>query len=415
MSEKWGRLSAFGFASFFGIWSLCMMLLLANPIVGRHSFSSKTETGTAVSDFVNLYKAGYITLSDQRTKAYDPDVQVELTNRLIAPDRIDRVFHFQYLPYVFPLMAPLAVVPMETAYALFYVFSLVVTAAVLTLIINDTQRFLRRDKIIILLAVLSSAPAIAALKQGQTSWLLLSFLCLFYFGVKHKRQLLGGVSLAMLTIKPQYVPLLIVSMLSARRWQLILTSFAVEAALLIVAGFTIGWDNIINYPSMLLNAETSSANSGVYPEAMVSWRMLLGSSASRDVVLVGSVIAFALAALAVYKLWQMSSGKRLPEEWAMALTTVLCLIASPHCHVHDLLFLALPAVLTLPNLSLITVASLPSIPLRIWSTVLMSYPALSWFAFCLRLPWLFLSLNVILLVSGLLHVLTIGKLDQQAK
>lgn len=380
-----------------------MALLLAPPVVDAHAFSFKTPTGTSVSDFVHFYQCGVMSLSEQREKIYDPAVQLEFTNRLIAPDRIDNVFYIQYVPFTFPMMIPLALMPIQQSYLLWYGLSLAAGIGAQYALMRVVGKFGKMEKFILIAAVFASAPSIIALSIGQTSWFLLAYLSILFIALRNSKETLGGLALAMVAIKPQYMPLWLVSLFSLRRWRLLIVGGITTVLLLGLSAPVIGWQNITNYPSILFHAETTKSYSGVNPEGMISLRGALSQFIPQGTALPMSVAIVLLATVLTYILWQKVRTASLPKEWAMALTTVLSLVVSPHSHVYDLLLMSIPAILTIPKLSFVKAAALKSISHRIWCLTLMVYPFASWFFYCLKMSWLFLLFNLVLLISGLVY------------
>jgi hypothetical protein len=378
--------------------------LLASPIAHRGTFSTPLPQGAAVSDFVLFYESGYLAKSPQRLHVYDPDVQMATMNRLIAPDHINKVFYCQYVPQVFVLMAPLAVLPINIAYTVWYFFMLGCGIFAINLLMSDEGRFDKMDRWLMTAAVVSSIPSMVALKIGQSSWFLVLFLSLFYLGLKYGREAKAGINLALFTIKPQYFPLFVVALFSARRWRIIAWAAAAEAVLLGISAVVLGWRNIINYPNIVLHADTTASFSGVNPESMVSLRSVLTPFLPQTAVVATSFALLLLGAVAVYAIWRAMVANRLNVQWAMALTTVACLVLSPHSHVYDLLLLSIPAALTLPSLGAMRLWQQSTPALRVWSFVLFFYPLLSYFAYWLGQQWIFVLMNVTLLASGLIHV-----------
>ena len=99
----------------------------------------------------------------------------------------------------------------------------------------------------------------------------------------------------------------------------------------------------------------------------------------------------------------------------MSITVLACLIVSPHSHVHDLLLLALPAILTLPGLSPLNWSTVKDLRLKAWSAILLIYPLASWFIYCAGMFWIFTLINGALLCLALLHVFNRDAKDAQTK
>jgi len=413
MITKWKNHFAFAAVALLIAWTLYVLSILPNPITSNQPLAFTHGNVIGIRDFVHFYQAGWMAKSPQRTQVYDAAVQLEFTNRLIKPNHIERAFYIQYVPYIFPLMVPLTLFNMQTAFNVWYALSLIVGSAGLLYLLRQARHFSLAQKTICYFAIVSSPPSVIALSMGQSSWFLLGFLCLLYAGLKHRRDLLGGAGLALLTIKFQYLPLFLVATVAGRRWKLITAGLITGLLLLVPAGMTIGWENVYRYPFILLQAETLKENIGVHPESMVSIRGLLTPVLPQQWIILVSIALLSAAGYIVYKLWRAVSHNRFPLDWAMSFTTVSALALSPHCHQYDLLLLSLPAILTLPTINPAKILQLPSAALRLWSLILIVYPFAGWLVFCLKLPAIFALANLVLLLCGGLHVTTLLKESKQ--
>lgn len=78
------------------------------------------------------------------------------------------------------------------------------------------------------------------------------------------------------------------------------------------------------------------------------------------------------------------SGKQNKQiiNWTISLLVIAALLFSPHAHLHDILLLAIPALLTLPGM-----AGEPAQPISLflWQWILYLFPLISWFCFFLSL------------------------------
>ena len=348
---------------FFWFAAFMYLLLITKP---EDLFSQIDANGVvSISDFLHYYQAAAITLSEQRHLVYDPNVQLEWMNRLIAPRHIANVFYFQCLPYTCPIVAPLALFSKEVAYVIWSVLGLICGCAGVSLVNRlrpQADRFDNIDLGLILLGALASAPSIINFKLGQSSWFLVGLYCFFFWALRRGHAVMAGSVLALSTFKPQYVILLAVPILALRKWRLLLAAVVFEIGQLALAGFTIGWENVLGYPQILARAETDPTLAGVFPEQMASLRNLLSIFGNQRLTLTVNAVCLLVAAALAFVLWR-KIGKRLLGEasladgrecdllfnWSAALTLTLALLLSPHTHIYDLVLLAGVAVLTLPT------------------------------------------------------------------
>jgi hypothetical protein len=397
--EKGAKLARFGVLCFLIAWVVGIFGFLAPPIGDRHAFAFATPNGTAVSDFVHFYQCGAMTLSADRGRVYDAALQQAVTNELIAPEKITRPFYIQYVPFIFPLLAPLALMPIEIAYTVWFFLSVGVGTACLFLLLRTNSALSNFDRALFAMYVLSSCPGVIALKLGQSSWFLLACFCCVYLWWQRSRDILAGCALALTTIKPQYIVLFVISLVSARRWKILAGFGLALCGLALLAVFTIGWQNVIYYPAILFHAETSTELAGVEAGGMISLRGVLSQFLPQIMALPISIAVLLGGAVAAYRLWSNESK----SNWAMALTVVLCLVVSPHTHIYDLLLLSVAAAVTLATISPIQACRLTSVPERVWTLLMLVYPIITWGAYMSLQTWILTIMNVALLVAGGLH------------
>jgi hypothetical protein len=298
-------------------------------------------------------------------------------------------------------MAPLATFPLEKAYTIFYATTLLFGMGMLIFLNAKLKRFSPLEMTIFCLAVYSSGSSVITLRIGQTSWLLLGFLCLFYYGLKWKRETLCGIALSFLTLKYQYTPLFAIALFTLSRWRILLSALVMECVLLFISGLSIGWQNVFNYPSILLQHDSSAIKYGPYGEHMICLRGILTILINAKIAGTLSKFVLLAAAFGIYRFWQIVITKQLSLEWAFSVTLLACFLFSPYCFTYDLVLLSLPALLTLPNLEIGKLLASPNKSLKVWTFVLVCYPVLTWLAFLFTQFWPCFVFNSILLATGL--------------
>src|SRR4030095_793421 len=110
------KLISFVCASFLILWLAATLYLLVELHRAGRLFFYTREGKPYISDFLNVYAAGKLTLSSDRYHIYDAAVQQATVNQLISPARLERTFFLQYPPYFFLAMTPLALLPIAGAY-----------------------------------------------------------------------------------------------------------------------------------------------------------------------------------------------------------------------------------------------------------------------------------------------------------
>ena len=388
-------------------------------------FKSAGSAGPAgdarFTDTAIYYLAGKIACSPSRHLIYDPAVQLEEFNRLIAPAHSDKVYFCQSPPFFFVFMIPFALLPFQVYLIVWGFLSIVAGFGGLALLSRKIAGFTAMETTVLLLSTIVSFPAWIALLVGQTTWFVVALFSLFSWSLLKHRDTICGITIAATTFKPQYLPFLLIPALAAKRWKALATLAVTESLFLLLSGLVVGWKNVLEYPSILFQAESSPKFAGVWPQFMVSLRGFLSNFIGQSTVLMVAGGIMVLGILLVFWLWHSANNKGEQQaRFAMSLTIVTALLASSHTHVYDLMLLAIPAVLTLKTSQTAqgdTLNTQPEHPARtpakaapacfaLWSIILVGYPFISWLIVLLPGPfelhrYPFTVLNILLLALGL--------------
>lgn len=373
------------------------------------------------ADFIGYYRSGKIVLSSDRGKIYDRQVQLDYFNSLNAARHSEEFIYSQNPPFFFILVAPFALLPLELSFKLWVMLS--VLAAGLAL------HFLRKlldegtiaaGSLLLTTCALISAPGWICIVVGQMSWYMLLFCTIFSIGLLSRKDFLTGIGLALIACKFQYSFLLGLPLLALKRWKAVGYAIGCGLFLLLISALVLGPENLINYPKLLAEAETTHDYSGVFPEHMISLRGVLSLFLSRQAALSTSTALMFLSLIPLFLFWKDKGidGSKARLAWAISVTVCSSLVFSAHTHIYDELLLALPAALTIslakPAKCSGSGESSKDCPLRsypaarIWKYLLVFLPFFSWFLFIFcnymhtlkRTP--FAALNLILLLCSLL-------------
>lgn len=297
-----------------------------------------------LADFLAYYTAGTMILHGHGASLYSfaavGHAEARITYPLTMPGGVSP---FIYPPWFAVVMTPLALLPYAVAYAiwfsgnaLFAGFSLVLlgryaglhgAAAVLSSMLG-----------------LSFLPVFAAFGQGQVSLLLLALLVCILWALRSGHDVVAGVALALLLIKPQYALPVAGVLLLRRHWSLC-GIFAICTALLVVLPMPFLGTGIEGaYVKGLIHLSRLHGNAGYMapPPANYSlqgWLSLLvpSYSALARYALIGA--AFALT------VWGALRDRDV--QGPVALAVLFGLLASPHVLVYDVSLLILPLLLLL--------------------------------------------------------------------
>jgi hypothetical protein len=381
--------------------SLAAIICLTSwgTIFYKHTFeASRKENRLVFCDFAKYYVCGKLALSKEAGAAYDQGVQADYTVRyaLGAPGVAEEYIH--YPPMDFPLMAPLATLPIEQSYLAFCLGGSALLLGGTFLLSRSNPDFVSLFNLLFYwLAIFGSVPMFRSFSLGQTSVFLTGTMAFYLYGLLKNRPLLAGLALALTAIKPQYTLFLAIPPLVQRRYKLIIWAAIFELLMVLAAVATIGWQNVINYPKILLHSEQTVALAGAFVSEMVNVRGLL-ANVMDDSIAVKAAAFFALTAwLLLAWLWfkfapaatkttketdlvgdgEIAQSIPTKTNLLLATTVLFALTFSPHTHLYDCCFIALPAVVA--GRSSMTKALGESLPAnKILAALLIFYPLAGW-------------------------------------
>lgn len=338
--------------AFFLCWGINSYMLVYKLFNDHELFARVMGGRPYISDFVNHYTAGVLGQRAQREhiNIYDVDVQTKESAKVIAPIVAEMPFYLQYPPTLFVFCIPFAFLPPNYAWLTWSVLGFVsVLASVYALFHTESKtRFALAFAIV---AVLGSFPMWLSIELGQTSLFLFAALSAFWILLKEERPFAAGLASLFLLVKVQYLPFIVACGIAIGRVRYaagFLIASAVAAAVCIAI---LGWDNCIEWPKVLLHAETNRRFSGVEPQGQQNIRGILFWVMGGDTHLVGTIVATLciLSAGALGFLWwkvkpNLANTSRWSFNVCAALSTMAMLLFSVHTHSQDYLLFTLPCL-----------------------------------------------------------------------
>jgi|GEM_PF-1529220 len=414
-----------------------LFFALAGGVFTNHTFEKqRREARLMYCDFAKYYVCGKIALGPDRQKAYDARLQADYLVRYAFGDEKQAEEFIHYPPMDFPLMAPLATLPIEECFLAF----LLIGAATFT-----TGTFLLSRAgakagagfnsinaiVFFWLAVFGSVPMLRAFALGQTSLFLTGITAIYLFAMLKDRPFLAGLSLALTSIKPQYSVFLVMPALAQKRYKIIFAAAICELIMLGAAAATIGFSNIINYPQIVLHAEQTSNLAGGFTSEMVNVRGLLAIVLADNIAVKIAAVVAACTWLYLGFLWwkfarpsttassSASPAKVSPHKIALLLsiTVLYCLTFSPHTHLYDCLILSVCAPSVGQSTLRASLAGLEHWSAKLLSLMLILYPAAGWIFLFMPGPGgsfrtaPFAIYNLILCATATLALYNPGKLE----
>ncbi len=361
--------------------ALALMLFIGSIGVGYFP-SIMQKSPLMFQDFVKYYACGKVALSAERQDAYELSVQLQTLHAILDPyikQELPKQYDFptDYPPPVYAVMAPVALLPLDIA---LFLFLLVSIASACTGVFLVTGKDVRKT-VLWMLGISASVLSWRTLAMGQMTWLVMGVMAMFFYFFLKKRDIISGITLAVIALKLQYAIFFLVPVFACRRWNVLRAALVPIIALCAITAFTLGPDFIQTYPQVISRIEGTDP----YIRSMMCIRAMGTIFCPPSVMpfLTGfSMIAGVGACTAA---WRFASKRSLEcQRWAAAVTICVALIASPHTHSYDSLLLAVAAMLTLPTLDPFKLFTNQPLPMNIWSGALITFPLTSWFLF--KLP-----------------------------
>ena len=301
-------------------------------------------------DFRNFYTAGKIVAAGQGDLLYDRALQAKVQKTFVAPSiRGD----FNFLPYIHPPFEAIAYgllarMPYATAFWTLWVCNLLLAYACV-LILRPQIPYLHEAFGLVLLGTSLFKPLMTAAIQGQDSILMLFLVIACYLGLVHRRPGLAGIALGFACFKPQQclLFLLLVLVISERRWR-VLAGFAGSAASLVVAAAVgVSWKATVGYPAAVrvftsLYDEVKDGARSMPNVRGLTLSLLQGRVPHQTITAVIAVISTAILLATIWILYR-SSHAELPLRFAALVTCVL--VVSFYGYSHDFTPLLLPILL----------------------------------------------------------------------
>lgn len=331
---------------------------LVSIAAGPRVHGGFTDLAGAVigADFSAFYWAGHAVLHGRADALYDIEAEVEFLEALIAPATAQGEVHaFVSPPYWALFFVPFGALPYPLALTAFWGLSLGLLFAIARALQNELaplQSFGTTARLVALASCFF--PVLFSFLNGQTSMILLAPLTGFFVLLRRRDELVAGMVLGLLAIKPQIAFGPVIILLAARRWRA-LAGAAITAAGWLALGFFLMPGAMAEYrvvaPELFefLRSEDYETwgQTSLYGLATLFFDPLshtLGSVVANLFV----VMAVALNAVWVHRLpWTPGSAR-----WDLGMAAALGLgfLSSPHLFLYDASLFALPLAIVVARL-----------------------------------------------------------------
>ncbi len=302
----------------------------------------------AASDFRQTITVAAVIAQGDGSLTYDLATQQRVQMQIVSP-------YTTLMPFIYP---PLLAILFAPAYNLLGATGMTVVWLLVSLSLLILSLLLLRRALpqppqpfftsFPVLLILSSYPVFAIFLLGQISMVALLGLALSYYYLRRGREGLAGLALALVLLKFQLLPALLLVLLFKRRWRMLASFAAASGGFYLFAAIFIGF----GWPLAYLN--TLQAQNGwpniilAKPQLMQSWYGLTFTLFANQTV---AMVAFGLLVLLTVGLllwlWQRLPWQPEGVQWSLgwAATLVAALLITPYLHPHDLVVLALPALI----------------------------------------------------------------------
>lgn len=302
---------------------------LAFVIVIMAGDGSSTAGGRVGGDFPAFYSAGTIVADGDIDDLYDPATQAAAQDQLLGNE--DGFIMFPYAPHVAAAYSAFSGVPYRLAYVihtLLMVSALVGALALLRPMIPLVDRWFS----LVLGAAVGAYPTFVGVSGGQNTALTLLLLAAIWRFLHDDRQVLAGLTVAVLLFRPQYAIPVLGLLFLGRYWRAVAGAaggaavvWAINAALFGADWFT-SWLHQIQ-PLLEADAKINAVNE----IAPIGFGHAVLGTDSVVALLVGGAVSVAVGLTVAWIWWRgkLDLGAR------FAITTAGLMLLGPHTIYYD--------------------------------------------------------------------------------
>ena len=302
------------------------------------------------ADFTSFYTGFYMVRVGEGANLYNVALQSSYQQQFMGGVTFEGgVLLFANPPFVAVVLSPLSSLPLSTA---FYLWSLIQLSLLIWVLFSLNRLFScwnKKERIVLMIAILAYWPLTYNFLLGQFSLLLVIGLLQMYIAMKNSKLTQAGLWLVLLSIKPH--TLLVPGMLTLNRryWRVAVTAVITGLFIFIVTWLIIGLKPWLEYIRSLLALGSFFGKFGVTPSTEYTIRgvlsNILGNSQGTLINIISTIILL-LGMIYVWLLWR----RGIPQDGSrfslfFAFTVLLSVFLSLHLNPHDSLVLVLPVAI----------------------------------------------------------------------
>jgi alpha-1,2-mannosyltransferase len=298
---------------------------------------SRIET----TDFVNFYAAATIVREGRGAGLYQAAIETPIVQSILRRKVTD---YFVHPPFEAAALVPLSYLSVEHAFVVWTLFNLTLLS-LLPLVFGEFTQLVSRKPYTGLLGLVFP-PALIALTLGQDSIVVLFTISVAFLLYSKKKPFTSGVTMALASVKFQYVLILALLFLLARKFRLVGGLLLGCTLLVLVSVLITGPTGLIGYLKFLRDFDLNGGYGSIHPELMVNLRgFLAGTRWVNNVRLYSSLGSVLFILLAIICTRWMHGVKA--DALCFSLFVAVALVTSPHTHFADATILFLPLLVSL--------------------------------------------------------------------
>jgi hypothetical protein len=234
---------------------------------------------------------------------------------------------FNYPPTFLILNLPLGLLDFPAAYFTFIFGTLFAYIRVIG--------YISKSKLGLILIIISVASLFNVL-YGQNGFLTAALAGAALISLEHRRQVIAGILIDLLSIKPHLGLLFPIALLATKAWRAIIVAFITSSILFISSIALLGMNSYHDW-FQKMNGLIHEIPSGLWGHVPTTFTFMQSVGSSIEIAYTGQIIVTILAMACIWKVWSH------PSSWAIRssiLTTATCL-TSPYLMTVDLTWLGL--------------------------------------------------------------------------
>ncbi|MDR3615736.1 MAG: glycosyltransferase family 87 protein [Candidatus Obscuribacterales bacterium] len=373
----------------FGIWASTLYFLIVRKTFSHEAFMHAVKSLVFI-DFSKFYIAGLMAWSPDKSKLYDFPTQMLWVQNILGtldrpPDSIP------YTPMFCVFMRAFTWLPIEKALLFFFITTFSMAVISVTAILVHKGHLKKSECLIFWILALTPVGCTEIFQLGQTTFFWLAMMSAFYLGFLKKHDIVSGIALAFLALKPQYALLATAAPIGCKRWKILAAAAVAELIFVIVATCVVGVDTMIYYPKFLNWAAghvTTFIPNHNPTLGMITLRGLLAPFLPEVLnYQIGGAINL-LVWIPLLLVWRKSA--KIGEDafsWAIVLTVACTVFFSAHSMLYDFMLVTIGWAATLKSGELNGKIASDDNLRRVWVMMFWLLPGLTWLLASLQLGY----------------------------